>query len=108
MFENWSVQTGTSGSGSTLFHSARAAIGATTSLRPALPTPQLRDRLHRIDPPTRRRWGENDGMVSTDYGAALRDLIPGARLSVIPDSGHHPHIEQPGEFVARFLEFASG
>ena len=75
---------------------------------PYMHNPKLRYRLHRIDIPTILLWGENDGIVSTDYGAALRDLIPGARLSVIPDSGHHPHIEQPGEFVPRFLEFASG
>lgn len=75
---------------------------------PYMHNPKLRYRLHRIDIPTLLLWGENDGIVSTDYGAALRDLIPGARLSVIPDSGHHPHIEQPGEFVPRFLEFASG
>ena len=53
-------------------------------------------------------WGENDGIVTPEYGAALRDLIPGASLSVIPEAGHHPHIEQPNEFAVRFLEFASG
>ena len=52
-------------------------------------------------------WGASDGIVTTDYGASLRDLIPGARMSVIPDAGHHPHVEQPSEFIRRFLEFAS-
>ncbi len=75
---------------------------------PYMHNPKLRHRLHRIDIPTLLLWGENDGIVTTDYGASLRDLIPGARMSVISQSGHHPHIEQPDEFVARFLEFASG
>ena len=68
--------------------------------------PKLRYRLHRIDIPTLLIWGENDGIVTTDYGASLRDLIPGAGMSVIPEASHHPHIEQPAEFVERFLEFA--
>ncbi|MCH7737104.1 MAG: alpha/beta hydrolase [Chloroflexi bacterium] len=75
---------------------------------PYMHNPKLRYRLHRIDIPTLLIWGENDGIVKTEYGAALRDLIPGARMSVIPEAGHHPHIEQPGEFAARFLDFVSG
>ena len=74
---------------------------------PYMHNPKLRYRLHRIDIPTLLIWGGNDGIVTPDYGAALRDLIPGAKLSVIPEAGHHPHIEQPGEFAARFLEFAA-
>ena len=73
---------------------------------PYMHNPKLKYRLHRIDIPTLLIWGENDGIVTTEYGASLRDLIPGASLSVIPEAGHHPHIEQPGEFVERFLEFA--
>ena len=64
--------------------------------------------MHRIDIPTLLIWGENDGIVTPDSAAALRDLIPGSDLSVIPDAGHHPHIEQPGEFAIRFLDFVSG
>ena len=74
---------------------------------PYMHNPKLPYRLHRIDIPTLLVWGENDGIVTTDYGAALRGLIPGARMSVIPDAGHHPHVEQPSEFTRRFLEFAS-
>ena len=75
---------------------------------PYMHNPKLRHRLHRIDIPTLLIWGEDDGIVTTDYGASFRDLIPGARLSVIPQAGHHPHVEQPAEFAKRFLEFASG
>ena len=74
---------------------------------PYMHNPKLRYRLHRIDIPTLLVWGENDGIVTTDYGAALRDLIPSASMSVISQAGHNPHIEQPGGFVARFMEFAS-
>ena len=74
---------------------------------PYMHNPKLRYRLHRIDIPTLLIWGADDRIVTTDYGASLRDLIPGARMSVIPEAGHHPHIEQPEKFVERFLEFAS-
>jgi pimeloyl-ACP methyl ester carboxylesterase len=33
------------------------------------------------------------------------DLIPGARLDVLPEVGHAPHWEAPDEFV-RFLSAA--
>ena len=79
--------------------SNRVAHGLYT-WEPYMHNPKLRHRLHRIDIPTLLIWGENDGIVTTDYGAALRDLIPGATMSVIPEAGHHPHIEQPNEFAA--------
>ncbi len=75
---------------------------------PYMHNPKLRYRLHRIEIPTMLIWGENDGIVTTDYGASLRDMIPGARMSVIPEAGHHPHVEQPNGFAECFLEFASG
>ena len=89
------------------FAANRVAHGLYT-WEPYMHNPKLRYRLHRIDIPTLLIWGENDGIVTPEYGAALRDLIPGASMSVIPEAGHHPHIEQPGEFAAHFLKFASG
>ena len=88
------------------FASNRIAHGLYT-WEPYMHNPKLRYRLHRIDIPTLLIWGDNDGIVTPDYGAALRDLIPGATMSVIPDAGHHPHIEQPDKFAGRFLEFAA-
>ena len=73
---------------------------------PYMHNPKLPGRLHRIDVPTRLIWGESDGIVGPAYGAAYRDLIPGADLVVIPEAGHLPHIERPDEFVRRVLEFA--
>ena len=88
------------------FASNRIAHGLYT-WEPYMHNPKLRYRLHRIDIPALLIWGENDGIVTPDYGAALRDLIPDATMSVIPDAGHHPHIEQPDQFAGRFLEFAA-
>jgi pimeloyl-ACP methyl ester carboxylesterase len=70
--------------------------------------PKLRSWLHRINVPTLLIWGENDGIVSTDYGAGYRDAIPGSRLEVIPNAAHLPQIERPETFVERVLAFVGG
>ena len=72
---------------------------------PYMHNPKLKYRLHRIDIPTLLIWGENDGIVTTGYGSALKGLIPDSTLSVIPDAGHLPYVEQPDQFAGRFLEF---
>jgi len=72
---------------------------------PYLHNPKLRHRLHRIKVPTLLVWGEDDGIVTPQYGEAYRRLIPGARLAVIPQAGHLPHIEQPQAFLAELAKF---
>ena len=73
---------------------------------PYMHNPQLRHRLHRINAPTRLIWGESDRLVSTDYAAALKGMIPGAELVVIPEAGHLPQLEQPGAFADAVRTFA--
>jgi pimeloyl-ACP methyl ester carboxylesterase len=72
---------------------------------PYLHNPRLKQRLHRIKVPTLLIWGENDGIVTPKYGEAYRKLIPDARLAVIPQAGHLPHIEQPQAFLAELRKF---
>jgi pimeloyl-ACP methyl ester carboxylesterase len=72
---------------------------------PYLHNPKLKHRLHRIKAPTLLVWGENDGIVTTKYGETYRKLIPDARLAVIPQAGHLPHIEQPQAFLAELQKF---
>src|SRR5258708_5339769 len=54
---------------------------------PYMPNPKLKHRLHRIQVPTLLVWGKNDGIVTTDYGAAYKKLIPGAKLVSIAKAG---------------------
>ena len=70
--------------------------------------PRLKHRLHRIDVPTLLIWGESDGLVTTDYAKAYRDLIPGAELEIIAGAGHVPQAEQPKAFVEHVIKFAFG
>ena len=74
---------------------------------PYMHNPKLKQRLHRIKAPTLLIWGENDGIVTPRYGKAYRDLIPDARLTVIPQAGHLPHIEQPQAFLQELRTFLS-
>jgi non-heme chloroperoxidase len=59
--------------------------------------------LGRIVAPTLLLWGERDGMFSREEQERLAAAIPGARLRVVPEAGHSPHLEHP-ERVADSLD----
>ena len=75
---------------------------------PYMHNPKLRHLLGRIHRPTLVVWGANDGIVSTEYGKAYTEAIPGASMTIIDEAGHFPHIEQPREFVRTVHEFLAG
>jgi pimeloyl-ACP methyl ester carboxylesterase len=75
--------------------------------KPYMHNPRLKRWLHRIDIPTQLVWGDSDGIVSASYGEAWRAEIPGAKMTVIPQSGHFPHWEQPEAFAAAVAAFTS-
>ena len=89
-----------------IFASDRIAHGLYT-WEPFMHNPKLPYRLHRIGIPTLLIWGEGDQVVPPSYGEAFRNMIPDARMVVIPDAGHSPHVEQPEAFVNHFVDFAS-
>lgn len=53
--------------------------------------------------PTALIWGAEDTTTPLAQGETLRDLIPGATLTVLPDVGHIPMIEDPAAFDAALL-----
>jgi pimeloyl-ACP methyl ester carboxylesterase len=62
--------------------------------------------LGRIRIPTLVLWGKEDKILPPQEGLRLAAEIPGARLVVLPDTGHIPQEETPEEFsraVASFL-----
>lgn len=73
--------------------------------QPRLYDPHLRKWLHRIDVPTQVVWAEDDEVLPSAYGEELARLIPNARLSVIPDSGHLLYLDRPEALAARVREF---
>ena len=67
---------------------------------PYMHNPKLKRFLHRVRVPTLFVWGENDGIVTPDYGRAYSRMVPGAGLATVARAGHYPHLEQPDEFLA--------
>jgi pimeloyl-ACP methyl ester carboxylesterase len=53
------------------------------------------DKLTQITLPTLVIWGAGDKFVPLDDGRDYAARIPGAKLVIIPDSGHAPEIEKP-------------
>ncbi len=65
----------------------------------------VRRHLGQITAPTLVIVGDRDRTVSIRAGELLARRIPGARLAVIPDSGHATPIDQPDRFNRVLLEF---
>lgn len=67
-------------------------------VRPLLPT---------LAPPTLLIWGRFDPLVPLAHGRQMAELIPDARLRIIPDAGHNAMADRPARFndlVLSFLE----
>jgi pimeloyl-ACP methyl ester carboxylesterase len=80
--------------------------GARIGWNPYMHDPKLPGRLHRVRAPTLVVWGERDEFVPRAQGERYAELIPGARLEVLPACGHLPVLEKPeelGRLVAAFL-----
>jgi len=67
--------------------------------------PHLHKWLHRINVPTLLVWGANDRLFPKDYAFAYQSLIPGSSVTIIPECGHVPQVEQRTAFVAALEGF---
>lgn len=57
----------------------------------------LAARLATLEVPTLVLWGEDDGIVDTDYGRAYAAAIPNAQFQLLPATGHSPQLETPDQ-----------
>lgn len=71
---------------------------------PYMHNPKLARRLHRINSPTLLIWGQDDRMVSPEYGRRFAELIPGARFETVP-GGHMAALESPKEVAEKMAGF---
>jgi pimeloyl-ACP methyl ester carboxylesterase len=62
------------------------------------------DRLRALDVPTAVIVGDRDATMLDDC-RRLAEAIPGAALTVIPDAGHVPQLEQPDAWWAALSGF---
>jgi pimeloyl-ACP methyl ester carboxylesterase len=63
------------------------------------------ERLASIAVPTLIIQGRHDRARTPEHGAEMRNKIARARLAVIEEAGHTPHVEQPGSFHEIALPF---
>lgn len=66
------------------------------------------DRLSRIRTPTLIVHGAEDPLIPVDNGRMLADLIPAARLVIVPGCGHMLGWEAPGAVAEAVMPFLSG
>jgi pimeloyl-ACP methyl ester carboxylesterase len=70
--------------------------------------PDLEKWLHRIKLPALIVWGDDDKIMPSAYAALWHERLPEARLVMVPECGHLPHVEH-AELVARHVhEFLEG
>ena len=67
--------------------------------------PKLTGMLSRVSIPTHIIWGANDTTIPVSVSHLYHQIIPGSRLTIIEDSGHNPHKDQPEEFLKVSMDF---
>jgi pimeloyl-ACP methyl ester carboxylesterase len=80
----------------------------TPAFRPALRaimTHRITERLSQIACPTLVVWGEDDHVIPVRDARRFGELIPNARVQILPDTGHVPMIERPARFNTLLEDF---
>lgn len=78
---------------------------ARVAWNPYLHNPRLPGRLYRLTMPTMLVWGQNDPLIPPSIGERWAELIPQARLELIPNATHPIHREQPDAVLRAVLPF---
>ena len=78
------------------------AMGVTGKFLWPIPDKGLKKRIHRVQAPTLLVWGKEDRLVPPVYAEEFARRIAGARVEIVDQAGHAPHLEQP-EAVARLI-----
>jgi pimeloyl-ACP methyl ester carboxylesterase len=65
------------------------------------------DRLDEVKVPTLVMAGRHDFLFPPEHQAILADRLPNARLEIIEQAGHNPHMEQQTETIRIIREFIS-
>jgi len=70
--------------------------------------PSLERWLHRIKLPTLVLWGADDKFLPSRYAELWRERVSGAKVELIPQCGHLPHIEKADATAKKILDFVGG
>ena len=63
-------------------------------------TGKLLERSAKLNIPLWMLWGRGDGLVPSDHARAFERMHPRAKVHVLDECGHYPHIELPTRFNA--------
>jgi pimeloyl-ACP methyl ester carboxylesterase len=80
-------------------------MGATGKFIWPIPDKGLKKRIHRVKAPTLVVWGKDDRLVPPVYADEFVRRIPGARLELLDDAGHAPHLEHPARVAGLVSDF---
>lgn len=80
---------------------AAGYAGCSAALRDA----DIRGEIGALDLPVFALTGDEDGATPPEVMRATADLIPGARMEVIPGTGHLPCVEKPEAYAALLNPF---
>jgi pimeloyl-ACP methyl ester carboxylesterase len=81
------------------------ALSSTSHFIHPIPERGLRKRLRRIKAETLIVWGAQDHLTPKAYASDFAAAIAGARVVMIADAGHTPHLEQRDRVSAAVGEF---
>jgi len=81
------------------------ALGCTAKFTWPIPDRGLRKRIHRISAPTLVVHGASDGIVPAVYAGEFGRRIRNARVELVGEAGHLPHLEQFERVTAIVTDF---
>jgi pimeloyl-ACP methyl ester carboxylesterase len=70
--------------------------------------PDLERWLHRVKLPSLVIWGDDDKVMPPAYAARWCEKLPDARLVMVPECGHLPHIERADIVSRQVRDFLKG
>jgi pimeloyl-ACP methyl ester carboxylesterase len=70
-----------------------------------IPDKGLKRRIHRVAAPTLVIWGKTDAVIAPAYAQEFAERIAGARVALVDNAGHLPHLERPDEVTRLVREF---
>jgi pimeloyl-ACP methyl ester carboxylesterase len=81
------------------------AMGATGKFIWPIPDKGLKKRIHRVRAPTLLVWGAADRLVPPVYADEFAGRLRDARVQMVANTGHAPHLEQPAAVARAVRDF---
>jgi pimeloyl-ACP methyl ester carboxylesterase len=81
------------------------AMGATGKFIWPIPDKGLKKRIHRVRAPTLLVWGVADRLVPPVYADEFAGRLRDARVQMVANTGHAPHLEQPAAVTRAVRDF---